>query len=147
SEGLSPSSGLTQNRLPKESDARQSKWREGVPIAGIDIHRSYCNDYKHDNYLDADHGRIERCAFANSFDQDESDDSRDHEGRKIHHLASRHQRAQRGIEVERRIGKCKWNFYSENADEILKIMRPSMRHSCRSDGIFENEIPAYDPGK
>src|SRR6266699_6049786 len=30
-------------------------------------------------------------------------------------------------------------------NELLEVCRPTMRDSCGANGIFEHEVPAYDP--
>ena len=51
------------------------------------------------------------------------------------------------VKQEGRIGQDVRHVQVENPDKILKVLRPAVRDGGGSDGVFEDEVPADDPGE
>ncbi len=76
----------------------------------------------------------------------EREQSRNKDRRQIEKRARRLHPTLRGIIVERSRRHQMRQVYVKNADKRLKVFGPAMRHRRRGNRVFEDKVPADDPG-
>ena len=50
-----------------------------------------------------------------------------------------------GIVIERRVRKNVRQLHAEDGQEVLKVVRPAVRHGGRRHRVLQNQVPADDP--
>jgi hypothetical protein len=108
---------------------------KGCQLAGIDVR---CGDDNKDGdggELDDHHDRVEAGRFLDADRQQHGQQQDDDHGRHIGDAA-----------VERGVGQRVRQMQAEQFQDLAEVAGPADGHGGGGDGIFEDQVPADDPG-
>ena len=116
-----------------------------MPVRAIDVRRAAKNHNQDDADLDDDDGRVDVRGLPDADHDQHGDRGRDNHGRQVDdriRAAASH--------IDHGAGRRGKRRRKADADEVVKetreVARPPDGDSCRAERIFEDEIPADDPG-
>src|SRR4029077_9513086 len=136
---------LSQYRMPKETEPAQTKRRERMPIRWMHIKTSY-NDHEENDREFQNHDRgVYAGALVDTLYQNRGDNQSNRNRGKIEPRAGQCEVTCAQIVIKWSVGKDFRQSKVEEAQEILKIVGPAVRHRGRSHGVLQDQIPAHDP--
>ncbi len=119
---------------------------EGVPVGGVHVEGAEADEGQHDRELDRDHDVVQPRRFPGAADQQRRDQHHDGRRRQVddggggravgqgHHLPRRRREPRRQAEPHR-------------LQQTHEVARPADGDRRAADGIFQDQIPADDPGR
>ena len=116
------------------------------PVSGADERRGRHDEQHDDRELDRDDDVVDPRRFLDADDQQRRDAGDHHHRRQVEDRAGRVPGAVAGIVGERGDGEGRRHHDAEVLEEAHDIARPADRDRGGAERVFEDQIPADDPG-
>ena len=133
--------------VTEEADAGPAEGGEGMPVGGVDEEGAHGDDEEDGGHLDGHHDPVEGGAFLNAFHQDGGDDGHDDERGQVHDGARGGEVAGGGVVLPGRFAHQLGHVDADLADGALEVGGPARGHGRAGHAVFEDEVPADDPGE
>src|SRR6185312_1188642 len=122
-------------------DAREAGRRKGLPVGGIDQHSSHNEKCEDGADLDDDHYIVRAGGFAHAADQQQGEDEYDQECGQVEIRAGPLASGPYGT------GPLIGDDQAEGGELGLGVSAEADGDGHVADGVFQDEVPADDPGK
>ena len=144
--GEKDDSGTGEDATPAELTKAAGVFRdEGNPVVGIDVGRSAEDEEDDDGELDDDDDVVEAGGFTDPDHEEDGGGQADEDGGEVEEGSTLGPNAV--VEDQRRGTEGGWDIDAEVVEEFDGIARPSDGNGGRGEQVFQNKVPANDPGE
>ena len=131
-----------------------------MPVGLFDKEHADADHHQHDDQFDRDHQRVEGSTLFDTFHQNHGENESDQHRRQIEIRSGGDKSGvrascsdadtvvdRRRMEDERDLRGYPRKALVKYGNEFLKVRRPAVRDRGGPDRVFENQVPANDPGE